>query len=176
MKTDAEIQSTYQQLTQSALHKIVDFEKAQLRVSDAKKAGKIIGFTNGVFDLLHLGHLDSLRQIRAECDYLVVAVNMDVSVKRYKGPNRPIQDEQTRAQVLASLDMVDLIVLFDKIGDDNTSTPLVRLLKPDVIGKEGYTIDKWPEAQYVASYGGKVVTLKRLEGYSSTNLVEKMKG
>lgn len=176
MKTENEIKSAYEQLTQSALHKIVDFEEAQKRVAAAKQAGKTIGFTNGVFDLLHLGHLDSLRQAKAECDYLVVAVNKDVSVKRYKGPNRPIQDEQTRAQVLASLDLVDLIILFDKIGDDNTSTPLVRLLKPDVIAKEGYTIDKWPEAQYVASYGGKVVTLKRLEGYSSTNLVKKMKG
>lgn len=176
MKTQTEIETTYHYLTQKPLDKIVDFEVAQERVDAAKKAGKVIGFTNGVFDLFHLGHLDSLRQAKAECDYLVVAVNKDISVKRYKGPNRPIQDEQTRAQILASLDLVDLIVLFDKIGDDNTATPLVRLLKPDVIAKEGYTIDKWPEAQYVASYGGKVVTLKRLEGYSSTTLVEKMKG
>ncbi len=176
MKTQTEIETTYHRLIQKTLDKIVDFEVAQKRVKAAKKDGKIVGFTNGVFDLLHLGHLDSLRQAKAECDYLVVAVNKDISVKRYKGPNRPIQDEQTRAQVLASLNLVDLVVLFDEIGNDNTSTPLVRLLKPDVIAKEGYTIDKWPEAQYVASYGGKVVTLKRLKDYSSTNLIEKMKG
>ncbi len=187
LKTEAQIKSQfshpksedtaqkYRQLTQTALDKIVNIQTAQTHVEAAKRAGKIIGFTNGVFDMLHLGHLDSLRQARAECDYLVVAVNQDVSVKRYKGPNRPVQNEQTRAQILASLDFVDLVILFDKIGDDNTATPLVRLLKPDVIAKEGYTIDRWPEAQCVAAYGGRVVTLKRLEGYSSTTLIEKMK-
>ena len=171
------LQKRYQPTKPSlAVKKNVSLEKAIELVKKERNEGKVIGFTNGVFDLLHLGHLDSLRQLRAECDYLVVAVNKDISVKRYKGPNRPIQDEQTRAQILAALDCVDLVILFDQEGNDNTATPLVRLLKPDVIGKEGYTIDKWPEAQYVASYGGKVITLKRLEGYSSTNLVEKMKG
>ncbi len=137
-----------------------------------RKQGKIIGFTNGCFDCLHQGHLHSFRQAKKECDILVVGVNSDASIKRYKGPDRPIQDEITRATVVSALENVDFAVIFD---DDNAG-PLVDLIRPDVIAKEGYTLDNWPEAQLVLSYGGRAVTLDRVEGVSTTDIVEKMKG
>ncbi|MDD3585541.1 MAG: bifunctional heptose 7-phosphate kinase/heptose 1-phosphate adenyltransferase [Thermoguttaceae bacterium] len=137
-----------------------------------RKQGKTIGFTNGCFDCLHQGHLHSFQQAKKECDILVVGVNSDASIKRYKGPDRPIQDEVTRASVVAALEYVDFAVIFD----DDSAGPLVELIRPDVIAKEGYTLDNWPEAQKVLSYGGRAVTLKRVEGASTTRLVEKMKG
>ncbi len=132
---------------------------------------KTIGFTNGCFDCMHMGHLNSFAQARAECDVLIVGINSDRSVKSYKGPNRPIQDEQTRATLVASLKHVDYVIVFD----DPTAEHLIDLIRPDVIAKEGYSLDQWPEARKVISYGGRAVVLERLEGYSTTNLIEKAK-
>ena len=111
-------------------------------------------------------------QAKKLCDVLFVAVNSDASVRRYKGPTRPIQDEKTRAMLLASLEMIDYVIVFD----NDTALPLVEKLRPDIVAKEGYTLENWPEGRYVNSYGGKAVTLTRLDGYSTSNLVEKMKG
>lgn len=140
-------------------------------VADLKRRGKTVGFTNGCFDCLHFGHLNSFAQARAECDALIVAVNSDASVKRYKGPNRPIQNETTRAAVVAALELVDYVVVFD----EDTAESLIDLLRPDIVAKEGYSLDRWPEGRQVVAYGGRAVELKRVEGYSTTNLVEKMK-
>ena len=140
-------------------------------VADLKRRGKTVGFTNGCFDCMHFGHLNSFAQARAECDALIVAVNSDASVKRYKGPNRPIQNETTRSAIVAALELVDYVVVFD----EDTAEPLIDLLRPDVIAKEGYSLDRWPEGRQVVAYGGRAVELKRVEGYSTTNLVEKMK-
>ncbi len=140
-------------------------------VADLKRRGKTVGFTNGCFDCMHFGHLNSFAQARAECDALIVAVNSDASVKRYKGPNRPIQNETTRAAIVAALELVDYVVVFD----EDTAEPLIDLLRPDVIAKEGYSLDCWPEGRQVVAYGGRAVELKRVEGYSTTNLVERMK-
>ncbi|MBR4102895.1 MAG: bifunctional heptose 7-phosphate kinase/heptose 1-phosphate adenyltransferase, partial [Thermoguttaceae bacterium] len=104
-------------------------------------------------------------------DALIVAVNSDASVKRYKGPNRPIQNETTRSAVVAALELVDYVVVFD----EDTAEPLIDLLRPDVVAKEGYSLDRWPEGRQVVAYGGRAVELKRVEGYSTTNLVERMK-
>jgi D-beta-D-heptose 7-phosphate kinase/D-beta-D-heptose 1-phosphate adenosyltransferase len=142
-----------------------------LVVADLKRRGKTVGFTNGCFDCMHFGHLNSFAQARAECDALIVAVNSDASVKRYKGPNRPIQNETTRAAIVAALELVDYVVVFD----EDTAEPLIDLLRPDVVAKEGYSLDRWPEGRQVVAYGGRAVELKRVEGYSTTNLVEKMK-
>ena len=101
---------------------------------------KTIGFTNGCFDCMHLGHLHSFVQARAECDVLVVGVNSDKSVKSYKGQDRPIQDEQTRATLVASLKCVDYVVIFD----DTTAERLINIIRPDVVAKEGYAIEQWP--------------------------------
>ena len=148
-------------------------ERAELaaRVKAWQTEGLAVGFTNGCFDCLHSGHLASLFEAKEHCDRLVVAVNTDASVRRLKGPSRPIQDEGTRSAVLAALEAVDAVTLFD----EETALPVVEAIRPDVIAKEGYTIDRWPEARFVESYGGKAVTLKRLEGFSTSKLVENMK-
>ncbi len=140
----------------------------QVRAWQAK--GLKVGFTNGCFDCLHMGHLASLGQAKAHCDKLVVAVNSDASVRRLKGPSRPVQNETTRTHVLAGLEAVDAVTIFDEA----TALPVVEALRPDVIAKEGYAIADWPEAQFVVSYGGQAVTLKRVDGYSTSSLIARM--
>lgn len=152
--------------------KIITLLQAENIVKRLKEDGKTIGFTNGCFDCCHLGHLNSFMQAKKLCDVLIVAVNSDASIKRYKGENRPIQDEKTRAMLLASLEFVDYVIVF---GEDSP-LHIVDKLKPDIVAKEGYTLDQWPEGRLAISYGGKAVILKRLDGYSTSNLVEKMKG
>ncbi len=150
--------------------KILTPEQAVPVIRDLQQAGKRVGFTNGVFDCCHLGHLRSFYATRQLCDVLVVALNTDSSVRRLKGPKRPVQDEATRSQLVASLEYVDYVILFD----DDTALNLVRRLRPDVLAKEGYTPDHWPEAQFVRTYGGQVVTLPHIDGYSTSGLVQKM--
>lgn len=154
----------------SPRNNIVNPPEAARIVEALKKSGKTIGFTNGCFDLLHLGHLHSFMQAKQECDILVVGLNSDASVKRLKGPDRPINDQEMRALMLASLDYIDYVVVFD----EDTALPLIDLLKPDVIAKEGYPIEKWPEGQRVLSYGGRAVQLDRVDGYSTTGIVHKL--
>lgn len=151
--------------------KIFDRNALKAQVKAWQNAGYRVGFTNGCFDCLHAGHLDSFRQAKEHCDKLVVAVNTDSCVRKLKGPSRPIQDERTRSGVIAALDMVDAVVLFA----EKTALPLVKALRPDVIAKEGYALADWPEAQFVVSAGGEAVTLKRIDGYSTTGLVKKLK-
>lgn len=155
----------------SHLSKIMDIKDAAIITEDLKNKNKVIGFTNGCFDIIHLGHLYSFAEAKKNCDFLVVGINSDSSVKRLKGNNRPMQDEKTRSNIVAALEYVDCVIIFD----DDTALPLIEALKPDVIIKEGYTIDKWPEAQLVESYGGKAITLPRLEGYSTTGFLNKLK-
>lgn len=152
-------------------NKIVSRREAAAIAAQCREQGRKVGFTNGCFDLLHQGHLHSLMQARSLCDVLMVGLNTDASIKRLKGPERPIQDEKTRALLLASLEFVDFVIMFD----DDTALPLVDAIRPDLILKEGYTIDRWPEAQFVESYGGRAVTLSRLDGYSTTQTIQKMK-
>lgn len=156
---------------ESPYDRILSRERAAALVERFKRDGKTVGFTNGCFDLLHRGHLHSFMQARALCDVLVVGLNSDRSVQRLKGPTRPVQDEQTRALLLSSLEFVDYVVVFD----EETALPLIDLLRPDVIAKEGYPLDKWPEGQKVVSYGGQAVQLDRLDGYSTSCLVERMR-
>lgn len=150
--------------------KILSLDEAAEVVAALKQEGKKIGFTNGAFDCCHWGHLRSFVRARALCDVLVVALNSDAGVRRSKGEGRPIQDERTRSMLLASLEYVDIVILFDA----ETPMHIVERLKPDVLAKEGYTIDRWPEARYAQSYGAEIVTLQREEGYSTTLLVQKM--
>ena len=152
--------------------KLVTLKQAKEIADQLKKEGKKIGFTNGCFDCCHLGHIHSFMEAKKLCDVLFVAVNTDASVRKNKGPSRPIQDEKTRSLLLASMEFIDYVLLFD----EETALPVVEALRPDVIAKEGYTLDRWPEGRFVQSYGGEAVTLKRLEGYSTSNLVERMKG
>lgn len=150
--------------------KIVTLEQAQPLVQELKKQGKVIGMTNGAFDCCHMGHLRSFIRAKSECDILVVAVNSDASVKRYKGETRPIQDETTRSTLLASLEFVDYVIVFE----EDTPMHIVETLRPDVLAKEGYSIETWPEAQFAQSYGARIVFLPREDGYSTSNLVSKM--
>lgn len=162
--------STYNSWEQEK--KIISLEAAKKIILNLKKNGKKIGFTNGCFDCCHLGHLNSFIQAKKLCDKLIVAVNSDASVKRYKGPNRPIQDEKTRALLLASMEFIDYVIVFE----EDSPLHIVEALKPDIVAKEGYTLDKWPEGRLALSYGGQAITLKRIEGYSTSYLVKKMKG
>ncbi|HCM83095.1 MAG TPA: D-glycero-beta-D-manno-heptose 1-phosphate adenylyltransferase, partial [Rhodospirillaceae bacterium] len=153
---------------QSHLQNIMTVEQAVEQVARWRRLGLKIGFTNGVFDLLHPGHLSSLRQAHATCDKLIVGVNSDDSVRRAKGPDRPIQDEQHRAAVLASLERVDLVIIFN----DDTPIPLLQALLPDVLIKGGdYTVDTVVGADIIHANGGQVVVTPTLQGFSTTNIV-----
>ena len=129
-------------------------------------------FTNGCFDILHRGHINYLNQAKALGDVLIVGLNTDASVKRLKGPSRPINPLEDRAQVLAALSCVDLIVPFE--GD--TPRDLIRVIKPDVFVKGGdYTREKLPEAELVEELGGKVHILPYLDDHSTTSIIERIR-
>ena len=152
--------------------KIISLSQAEEIVSKLRETGKKIGFTNGCFDCCHLGHLNSFMQAKRLCDILIVAVNSDNSVKRDKGHQSPIQDEKTRSMLLASLEFVDYVIVFE----EDSPLHIVETLKPDVVAKEGATLETWPEGKFAQSYGGKAVILSKIEGYSTSSLVQKMKG
>jgi rfaE bifunctional protein nucleotidyltransferase chain/domain len=141
-----------------------------LKLLDPIRGKKKIVFTNGCFDLLHIGHVRYLKEARSLGEFLVVAINSDSSVKQLKGPSRPIQSELDRAEILASLASVDATIIF------NESTPelLIQSIKPDILVKGGdWTVDQIVGGAFVQSYGGKVLSLQFIEGKSTTRLVEK---
>jgi D-beta-D-heptose 7-phosphate kinase/D-beta-D-heptose 1-phosphate adenosyltransferase len=132
-----------------------------------------VGLTNGCFDLLHPGHISLLTEAAASCDRLIVAMNSDESVARLKGPGRPVQSETARALVLASLGVVDMVLVFS----EETPIPLLELLKPDVLIKGGdYTIDEVVGADIVQAYGGEVKLANLIPGHSSTRVIARMNG
>lgn len=135
-----------------------------------KKANGRIVFTNGCFDLLHVGHLKTLWQAKAEGDYLVVGLNSDTSVRRLKGPSRPLNSEQDRATILAALKCVDAVTIFA----EETPIALLAALQPDVHVKGGdYRLEDLPEAATIQSYGGKIVLVQVVPGRSTSSLIEK---
>jgi len=130
-------------------------------------------FTNGVFDLLHPGHIEVLDMARREGAALVVGLNSDASVKRLKGPSRPVRNTAERAMVLAGLEAVDAVVVFDQ----DTPFELVQRLQPDVIVKGGdYSPDTIVGAELVAARGGRVVVVPLVAGQSTTSIIEKLRG
>jgi len=130
-------------------------------------------FTNGVFDLLHPGHLDVLDRARREGAALVVGVNSDASVRRLKGPQRPIRTSAERAIVLAGLEAVDAVVVFD----EDTPFDLVQAIAPDVIVKGGdYSPETIVGADLVTARGGRVVVIPLVDGHSTTSTIEKLRG
>lgn len=142
-------------------------ERARLRA-----AGGRLVFTNGVFDLLHVGHVRYLRQARALGDALVVAINSDRSVKELKGPERPVFEEGERAEILAALRDVDYVVVFDDISPRGA----IRSLLPDVLVKGGdYQLDDIHGREEVEAVGGRVISLPFVPGASTTSVLEKMK-
>ncbi|WP_029009130.1 D-glycero-beta-D-manno-heptose-7-phosphate kinase [Azospirillum halopraeferens] len=153
--------------------KVVTRDEAVERVARWKLRCKRIGFTNGCFDLLHPGHVSLLARAKAGCDLLVVGLNSDESVRRLKGPTRPVQAESARATVLASLAPVDLVVIFD----EDTPEQLIRALRPDVLVKGAdYSIDQVVGADFVQSYGGRVLLADLVAGQSTTNTIKRMQG
>ena len=131
-----------------------------------------IVFTNGCFDILHRGHVTYLAQARQMGDLLVVGLNSDASVRRLKGPERPVNDEQSRALLLAALEMVDYVVLFE----EDTPYNLILKVKPDLLVKGGdYDIDNIVGADFVRQRGGEVCTIPFVQGFSSSSIIDHLK-
>lgn len=138
----------------------------------ASQPGRVV-FTNGVFDLLHPGHVDVLLGARRHGDALIVGVNSDASVRRLKGPSRPVRGEIERAYVLAALETVDCVVLFDQ----DTPLELIERLRPDVLVKGGdYREETIVGASQVRAWGGSVVVVPLTPGHSTTNIIRALRG
>jgi D-beta-D-heptose 7-phosphate kinase/D-beta-D-heptose 1-phosphate adenosyltransferase len=132
---------------------------------------KTISFTNGCFDILHQGHIASLSEAAAEADFLIVGVNADTSVRKLKGEHRPINLEQSRALILASLLMVDAVIIFE----EDTPLELIKAIMPEVLVKGGdYTLDQIVGAKEVIAGGGRVVINPLIPGFSTTGLIDKI--
>lgn len=152
--------------------KIRNRRELKVVIEKEKKLGKKIVFTNGCFDVLHLGHIRYLKEAKKHGDILVIGLNSDTSVKKLKGKNRPYTPELERAEILAALECVDYITVFS----ENTPVELISLLKPDVHVKGGdYQKKDLPEAKVVKKYGGKVVIVREIKGKSTTKLIEKVR-
>ena len=152
--------------------KILDRRQAADVLGRERSRGRRVVFTNGCFDLLHAGHVSLLEQARAKGDLLVVAVNSDASVRRLKGPERPLVSEADRTHVLAALDAVGLVVVFE----EDTPMALIEAFRPDVLVKGGdYTEDQIVGAELVRSYGGRVETIPLVAGRSTTALIDSIK-
>jgi len=133
---------------------------------------RTIAFTNGVFDILHPGHIFSLSQAAQEADYLIVGLNSDDSVKRLKGKDRPINNQESRSLILAALLMVDAVVIFE----EDTPLELINAVRPDVLVKGGdYTIEQIVGAREVIASGGRVVINPLVQGYSTTEIINKFR-
>jgi rfaE bifunctional protein nucleotidyltransferase chain/domain len=157
---------------EKAAHKIKDLASARALVRQWKQEGKKVVFTNGCFDILHYGHVDYLEKARALGDKLVLGLNTDDSVSRFKGPSRPVQDERSRALVLASLQFIDLVVFFN----EDTPLSLISELLPDILVKgSDYLAENIVGSDVVKRNGGEVKTIDFIPGYSTSRIIEKIK-
>ena len=157
---------------QSIPNKIYTPEALLLQLKRWRLLGKKIVFTNGVFDILHEGHIASLSEAATYADILIVGVNADASVKRLKGETRPVNNQQSRVLLLASLLMTDAVVLFE----EDTPFNLISSIMPDVLVKGGdYTVEQVVGAKEVIAHGGTVKIAPTLEGFSTTAIIERMK-
>lgn len=151
--------------------KIFQVETIQPALRVWRLLGKKIAFTNGCFDILHRGHIASLQQAASEADVLIVGMNSDASTRNLKGPDRPVNDESARMIVMASLEIVDGVILFN----DPTPLALIELIQPDVLVKGGdYTLDQIVGAQETMARGGRVVINPIVEGFSTTGILERI--
>ncbi len=147
-----------------------DITKFLKTLADERTTRRVV-FTNGCFDILHVGHVRYLQEARRLGDYLVVGINSDASVKRIKGPSRPLQNERDRLEIIAALECVNLATIFD----EDTPEKLIEIVRPDILVKGGdWSIDKIVGAKFVLSYGGEVKSLQFIPGHSTTNIIEKM--
>lgn len=158
----------------SGFSKIVSLAEAKAQVEAWRRAGKRIAYTNGCFDLTHAGHVRTLAFARSQADALVVGINSDDSARRLKGPGRPIVPEQARAELLAALSCVDLVVIFPELS----SLPTIQALKPEVWVKGGdYTPSTvhQQERALVESYGGRLALAGHLGGVSTTDIIARVR-
>ncbi|MFO0907044.1 MAG: D-glycero-beta-D-manno-heptose 1-phosphate adenylyltransferase [Isosphaeraceae bacterium] len=159
-----------EQIERSA--KVVDSTVARRRAQAVQQSGGKVVFTNGCFDILHYGHAYLLQFAREQGDMLILGLNSDASVSRFKGPDRPLVPEDQRSYMLSLYPFIDMVVLFD----EDTPAALIEAVRPDIIVKGGdYTPDTVVGREFVESYGGRVVICPRLEGLSTSNLVSKMR-
>lgn len=155
----------------SIQNKILSLPDLQRRVMQWRIVHKKIVFTNGCFDMLHPGHIASLEEAANKGDYLVVGLNADVSVKKIKGDNRPVNNENSRALILASLSMVDAVVIFS----EETPLEIIESIMPDVLVKGGdYKIENIAGAKEVIAAGGSVFLNPIVEGFSTTSIINKL--
>ncbi len=152
--------------------KIVNINELQKEVEKLKNSGKKIVSTNGCFDILHVGHIRYLQKSASFGDILIVCLNSDRSVKALKGDSRPLNNQNDRAEILAALNCVDYVVVFD----EDTPVNYLAKIKPDIHTKGGdYDINTLPEAKVVLENGGRLEFIKFVEGKSTTSIIEKMK-
>ncbi len=152
--------------------KIYTLPQLLAQIASWRVTDKTIAFTNGCFDILHEGHIFSLSQAAQEADFLIVGVNSDSSTKRLKGPERPINHEHSRALLLASLTIIDAVVIFD----EDTPFELITAVQPDVLVKGGdYTIEQIVGSKEVIAKGGRVVINPIIAGFSTTGIIEQIK-
>ena len=153
--------------------KVVTAQSLKKIIARHRREGKTVAFTNGCFDILHAGHVRYLNAAKELGDILIIGLNSDSSVSALKGPTRPVNSEDDRAEVIAGLQAVDNVIIFS----DATAERLVATIKPDIYVKGGdYTVDKLPEAQVAAAYGGKTVLIPEVPGRSSSNIIKKIAG
>jgi rfaE bifunctional protein nucleotidyltransferase chain/domain len=154
------------------MNKILERNVLKNKLEQLRKEGKKIAFTNGCFDILHVGHIRYLREAKNTADVLVLALNSDSSVRAIKGEKRPLMSAEERAEILAALECIDFITIFQEL----TPLELINYLKPDILIKGG----NWPEEKVVGrkeikKWGGRVAIIPEIEGKSTTNIVEKIK-
>ena len=159
-------------LEKTLLNKIQDPERLKSQVTNWQKEGKKVVFTNGVFDLLHIGHITYMAKASELGDKLIIGLNADSSVKRIKGEGRPVNDQNNRAALLAALFFVDAVVVFE----DDTPLNLISELMPDILVKGAdYSVENIVGAKEVIANGVEVKTINFVEGYSSTSIIEKIR-
>lgn len=159
-------------LEKTLLSKISDLPKLKASIDAWHKEGKKVVFTNGVFDLLHIGHITYMAKAAELGDRLVIGLNSDSSVKRIKGEERPVNDQNSRAALLAALFFVDAIVVFE----EDTPINVITTLMPDILVKGAdYSIDNIVGAKEVIANGGEVKTIDFVQGYSSTSIIQKIR-
>jgi D-beta-D-heptose 7-phosphate kinase/D-beta-D-heptose 1-phosphate adenosyltransferase len=154
------------------MNKILARNVLKNKLEELRQKGKKIAFTNGCFDILHAGHIRYLREAKKTADVLVLALNSDSSVRAIKGEKRPLMSEEERAEILAALEFIDFVTIFQEL----TPLELINYLKPDILIKGG----DWPEEQVIGreeikKWGGRVAIIPEVEGKSTTNIVEKIK-
>ncbi|MFY7889157.1 MAG: D-glycero-beta-D-manno-heptose 1-phosphate adenylyltransferase [Spirosomataceae bacterium] len=153
-------------------NKIVSLNDAIELVKNWKSANDKVVFTNGCFDIVHLGHIDYLEKARNLGTKLVLGLNTDASVNRLKGPTRPVVNEYARARMMAAFEFVDAVILFD----EPTPLQLIEAVKPDILVKgDDYTVETIVGSDFVIANGGEVKTISLVQGYSTTKLIEKIK-